>query len=334
MKKCALYLLALAFLPLACTKKSASVVPPIPVSVMEVSTASDTTIRHYVGTIESDTKVDLTFRLGGTLTELNVRNGELVRAGQRIAAVDDTRARALHEAALATLRQAEDAYTRMERVYKEGGISDVRWMQMLTDLEKARQSEISTRQNVEDCYMVAPVTGVVEVRNISVGSHVAPVEKFATIQDLRAMNVRFTIPEQEIGRIGVGDAVELSLPALEYAERRAIINERSLVSNPMGHTYTVRASLQDGRDVLPGMVAKVRMHKTGNVGVVIPSSCILTVYDGYVVWAVKDSMVHRQHVVCSDLVRNGVLVTEGLQDGDIVVVDGCQKLYPGAKVSY
>lgn len=107
-----------------------------------------------------------------------------------------------------------------------------------------------------------------------------------------------------------------------------------MIANPMGHTYTVRASLKDAKDVLPGMVAKVRMRKTGTVGVVIPSDCVLTVYDGYVVWTLVDSVAHRQHIQCSDLVRNGVLVTEGLQDGDILVVDGYQKLYPGAKVTY
>lgn len=334
MRKSILFL-ALGLLALtSCTKKVVTEVAPLRVDVMTINAGVDTTIRNYVGSVESETKVNLSFRLGGTLTELNVRNGERVRAGQCIAAVDDVRARALHNAALATLRQAEDGYARMERVYKEGGISDVRWMQMLTDLEKARQSEITARQNVEDCRMIAPVDGVVDVRNISVGSSVAPAEVFATVQSLQVMNVRFTIPEQEIGRVEVGDMVEVTLPALNNATLQATIAERSMIANPMGHTYTVRACLKEAKDVLPGMVAKVRMRKTGTVGVVIPSDCILTVYDGYVVWTLVDSVAHRQHIQCSDLVRNGVLVTEGLQDGDILVVDGYQKLYPGAKVTY
>lgn len=309
--------------------------PPLKVEVLYIATESDTTVRNYVGVVEPETKVNLSFPLGGTLTELNVRNGDRVRAGQRIASVDDTRARALHDAALATLRQAEDGYERMERVYKEGGISDVRWTQMLTDLEKARQTEITTRQNVEDCHMYSPVDGVVELRTISVGSRVAPVETFASVQDLRVMNVRFTIPEHEIGRVKSGDKIEVVLPALEADGVEATITERSLVANPLGHTYTLRARLENVENVLPGMVAKVRMSHTGNSGVVIPAKCLVTVYDGVVAWVVDaDSLVNRRHVTVSDFVRNGVLVTDGLQDGDRVVIDGYQKLYPGAKVTF
>lgn len=335
MKKLLLFLSVASLILVACSKPEASSVPPLKVEVLYIATESDTTVRHYVGVVEPETKVNLSFPLGGTLTELNVRNGDRVRVGQHIASVDDTRARALHDAALATLRQAEDGYERMERVYKEGGISDVRWTQMLTDLEKARQTEITTRQNVEDCHLYAPVDGVVEVRTVSVGSRVAPVETFASVQDLRVMNVRFTIPEQEIGRVKSGDKIEVVLPALETDGVEATITERSLVANPMGHTYTLRARLENVENVLPGMVAKVRMSHTGNSGVVIPAKCLVTVYDGVVAWVVDaDSVVNRRHVTVSDFVRNGVLVTDGLQDGDRVVIDGYQKLYPGAKVTF
>lgn len=335
MKKILLFLSIASAILVACSKPVTSEVPPMKVDVLYIATESDTTIRNYVGVVEPEIKVNLSFPLGGTLTELNVRNGERVRAGQRIASVDDTRARALHDAAVATLRQAEDGYERMERVYKEGGISDVRWMQMLTDLEKARQTEISTRQNVEDCHLYAPVDGVVEVRAVSVGSRVAPVETFASVQDLRKMGVRFTIPEQEIGRVQTGDKIDVVLPALSDALLSATVTERSLVANPMGHTYTLRARLERVENVLPGMVAKVRMSHTGNTGVVIPAKCVVTVYDGVIAWVVDaDSVVSRRHITVTDFVRNGVLVTDGLQDGDRVVIDGYHKLYPGAKVTF
>lgn len=335
MKKILLFLSLTSMIMVACSKPVTSEMPPMKVDVLYISTEADTTVRNYVGVIEPETKVNLSFPLGGTLTELNVRNGDRVRAGQLIASVDDIRARALHDAAVATLRQAEDGYARMERVYKEGGISDVRWTQMLTDLEKARQTEISTRQNVEDCRLYAPVDGVVEIRSVSVGSRVAPVETFASVQDLRVMNVRFTIPEQEIGRVETGDTIGVVLPALSEASVGAIITERSLVANPMGHTYTLRARLEKAENVLPGMVAKVRMSHTGTTGVVIPAKCVVTVYDGVIAWVVDaDSVVSRRHITVSDFVRNGVLVTDGLQDGDRVVIDGYHKLYPGAKVTF
>lgn len=320
----------------SCTKseQTKTMVTPVPVRVMTISTASDTTIRNYVGVVESETKVDLTFPMGGTLTNIYVKNGQTVRKGDLIATIDDTRARSMHETSEATLRQAEDGYERMLKVYKEGGISEVRWMQMETDLAKARQAEVSSRKSLEDCRLVAPVDGVVDIQKLSVGSHVRPSEVFASVQNVDVMNVRYTIPEQEIGNIVVGDEVEVEIPALGTEVYRAKVVERSLVANPMGHTYTLRARIEPVKGVLPGMVVKAHMTKTGSVGIVVPTECVVTVYNGQVVWLVKDSVVSRQHIKWSDLVRNGVLVTDGLNDGDIVVVDGFQKLYPGAKVTY
>lgn len=335
MKKFLFLGVLIALLFTACSKqKRATSVAPVPVSVMTISTAADTTIRNYVGVIESDTKVDLTFPVGGTLTQICVSNGQTVRRGDLIATIDDTRARSMYEASAATLRQAEDGYERMRKVYEQGGISEVRWMQMETDLAKARQSEISSRKSLNDCRMVSPVDGVVDIQRASVGSHVRPSEAFASIQSVNVMNVRYTIPEQEIDRIEVGDCIEVEIPALRDTIVAARVIERSLIANPMGHTYTVCARLTRPVGALPGMVAKVRTAKTGSVGVAVPANCIVTVYDGQVVWVVRDSVAVRQHIEYSDLVRNGVLVSSGLVDGDIVVIDGYQKLYPGAKVTY
>lgn len=63
------------------------------------------------------------------------------------------------------MRQAEDAYNRLKKVHSEGGISDVRWIEMETDLEKTRQAEVAARKRVEDCVIRAPFDGVVSCRN-------------------------------------------------------------------------------------------------------------------------------------------------------------------------
>ena len=115
------------------------------VEVMVVAADDNTNQRDFVGEIGSETELDLGFPLGGTLTKVAVQNGQRVKKGQLLAEVDATTARSLHNTALATLRQAEDAYERMKNVHKEGAISDVRWVQMETDLEKARQSVVAAR---------------------------------------------------------------------------------------------------------------------------------------------------------------------------------------------
>jgi len=91
----------------------------LPVEVLVVDGGTAATERNYVGAIGSEREVTLTFMLGGTLTQVAVHNGQHVAEGQLLAEVDATTARSMHAAAQATLRQAEDAYRRLEAVHRE-----------------------------------------------------------------------------------------------------------------------------------------------------------------------------------------------------------------------
>ena len=268
--------------------------------------------------------------------ELYVHNGQAVRQGDIIAKVDDTSAKSLHETALATLRQAQDGYERLKKVYDDGGISEVRWVQMETDLEKARQSEISTRKHLEQCTLYASQDGVISMDKHLVGENVSPMRTFCRIIDLRKMNVEFSVPEKEIQFVKKGDVAFADIPSLGLKNIELEVVDKSIVANFFGHTYDVKTRVvsDNAKEILPGMVAKIRMTATALSGIVIPSSCVQTVADGIAVWVVENGKAFRRNIVPSDFVKNGVIVKSGLNHGDTIVTAGYQKLYNGAKVSY
>ena len=80
------------------------------------------------------------------------------------------------------------------------------------------------------------------------------------------------------------------------------------------------------------MAAKVRMNDAREQGIVIPSRCVVTVTDGSIVWVMKDGIAVRQYVEVTGFERNGVMIKSGLAAGDQLIVEGYQKLFPGAKV--
>ena len=107
------------------------------------------------------------------------------------------------------------------------------------------------------------------------------------------------------------------------------------MSNPFGHTYNVKAKINlDGQEVLPGMVAKIHLNIESLTGIVVPVSCIQTVADGMAVWVVRNGKSYRQIIQTSDFVKNGALISQGLNYGDTIVTVGYQKLYNGAKISF
>ena len=159
---------------------------------------------------------------------------------------------------------------------------------------------------------------------------------FCKIIDLRKMNVEFSVPEKEIQFVKKGDVAFADIPSLGLKNIELEVVDKSIVANFFGHTYDVKTRVvsDNAKEILPGMVAKIRMTATALSGIVIPSSCVQTVADGIAVWVVENGKAFRRNIVPSDFVKNGVIVKSGLNHGDTIVTAGYQKLYNGAKVSY
>lgn len=327
------------FLPLlvSCgwTEKSPSAwSDAIAVEVLTVGNDNAASTRNYVGDIGSEQETDLSFPMGGTLTRVAVKNGDRVVKGQLLAEVDATTATSLHASALATLRQAEDAHRRLEAVHREGGLSEVKWVEMETNLEKARQAELSARKHLEDCSIRAPFSGVVSCPDRHVGQDMKPGEVFGRLLDMSRLRVNFSVPEQEIALIHIGDSASASIPALSDLRLRLSVADKGIVANPFGHTYKVRAAIRSAYPVqlLPDMVAKVSMVLDSTAGIAIPTSCVQTMPYGTAVWVISGGKAERRAVVVGDFSHNNVFVVDGLMPGDSVVTSGSQKLYTGAKV--
>lgn len=333
-----LLILPLSLLLIGCsetTNKKQKFNPVIPVEISAVGFSDEMTLRQYVGLIKSEVKLSCSFQFGGTITNIYVRNGQKVKKGDTIARIDETTARSLYDATLATLRRAEDGYERLKQVHEEGGISDVRWVEMETDLEKARQASVSARKHLEDCTICAPQDGMISMDDRVVGEYMPALEAFCHLIDMHKLIVEFSVPEKEIGMIKIGDEAYADVKALNITNKPVKILDKSIVSNPLGHTYMVKAKIDfKNEEVLPGMVAEVRLSSTASAGIVIPASCVHTMSDGLSVWTVKNGKAFRRGIEVGDFVKNGVLVTKGLEYGDTIVVVGDHKLYNGAKLSF
>lgn len=339
MKKINWVLLAVAVLLLpGCKKKnrySQLSDKPLPIEVEVVGESSQVEQDIHLGEIRPAVDIDLVFPLGGEITGVFAKSGDRVKLNSLIATVDDTQAKALLESARAMLRQAEDAYKRLKPLHEKGGLSDVKWVEMETNLEKARSMAVSSLKRYEDCTLRAVQEGVVNMKPIDKGQRLMPGQSIGSLMDLNAYVIEFNVPESEIGRIREGDTIGVSLPALDK-EYKAVVTEKSVVASLLAHTYRVRADIitpQAARDLLPGMVCRAVIHNRESRGFIIGAGCVQTQQRGHSVWVIRDGKAYKQIIKIADYVENGVLVCEGLQLGDTVVSKGYQKMFEGAKVS-
>lgn len=349
------YALLLGLLGLASCSKLEHKTPKrevLRVEITRVGSQDEAVSHRYVGEVKAAAELPLCFPMGGEVKALYVHNGDRVQEGQLLAVVDSTQAHSLHQAALAVLQQAEDGYRRLQAVHEKGAVSDVQWVEMQTNLEKARQSEISARKALSDCHLYAPTTGVISGLDIHAGQQLMPGQTLCQLLNLNSFKVTFAVPEQDIADLTIGAHVRADVTAIN-ACCEGKVSEINLSANPVAHTYTVTAQLSAHQSLRPGMVAKVTLttaspsngknrHQTADSSttynlqprIVLPGRCIQTTPTGKTVWVVEDGKAARRTITIGDYTASGVLVTSGLTPNDLVITTGYQKLYTGALITY
>ena len=291
-------------------------------------------VRTYIGSIEESANASLNIPLGGQVTGVYVSEGDRVRQGQTLVCVDAADAEASLAAAQAQLGQAQDAYNRVKAVYDKGGVSEVKWVDVQTKLAQAQSVFDVARKSVSNRTLTAPFNGVVGEVNATVGDHLLPGQTAVKILNIDLLTVAFYVPELEIGKVGIGDTVDVDCPSLGTSFS-AVIQEKALVASRVSHSYKVKARLTKAeQSLLPGMNCKIRVAETDMNGFIIPGHAVQTYQGGLCCWVVRDGKAQRVPIVSSAFVSNGVLISNGLKAGDKVIVSGYQKLYNGAEVDF
>jgi HlyD family secretion protein len=230
------------------------------------------------GKLEPVTKVAVGTQVSGIISEILVDFNDQVQKGQVVARIDPTLlessvrdAQANLARNLAQLRQLESEYNRIERLSREGLVSQTEYDTAKYSLEVGREtvasSEISrarAQQNLSYATIYAPISGTVIERNVDVGQTVAASfsapQLFLIANDLRRMQILATVDESDIGRIREGQSVRFRVQA--YPDRtfegtaRQVRLQSTLVENVVNYTVVIDVENED-RLLLPGMTATV-----------------------------------------------------------------------------
>ena len=319
-----------------CTKKADQTsIAPLQVNVLTVSSQSVVPTHTYVAKIEESHMVPLSVQTPGKVTEVLCRASDKVREGQVLLRLDKTQATNAYKSAKAALQEATDAYERVTQVHKEGGVTAQKMVEIESKLAQAQSMHDMAQKALSDCEIRAPRAGVIGRCDIQVGQVVAPGITLITLLDIAGYNAVFAVPETEIASVVIGDAAQVDIAAINVTNVPARVIEKNMEANVVTHTYEVKAAIDSkAKELLPGMVAKIRLHAHEQHGFVIPASCVTLQPSGTMVWIANDSIAERRTITVGAYTEGGVLVTDGLQLGEKVITDGSHKLYNGAAITY
>lgn len=289
----------------------------------------------YVGQVEEQSATAVSFTSMGTLNRVFVSEGQWVKRGQLIATIDPTSAQSALASAKAQLNQALDALERMKMLHDQGSLTDIKWMEIQSQVAQAKAQYRLMEKQVSDCRLTAPVSGVIGSDVKQAGESVVPAQPVARILNIDRVKVRVSVPEQELAGIHRGSHATISVTALgnQVFHSNQII--KGVEGDLMTHTYTIYALVSNpGHQLLPGMVTNVSFP-TSNADnkITLPVRSVGQSPGGqHFVWTVVNGKAHQQHVSVGEVRGNRLVITDGLKEGDVVITEGYQKVGEGSPV--
>lgn len=324
--------------------------PAFPVEVATVAAVPVEYAVSAVGTVEAFEVVSVTARVAGVVEEVRFREGQAVKAGDALVEIDPDRyslavsaASTAKEKAAVSLADAEAGLSRRESASGSSpGLIPAEELETWrtkarsakVDQEAAEVALSQARLNLRDARVRAPISGVIESRQVSTGQYVQPGTVLATLLQREPLLLRFKVPERDAARLSESMPVRFWLRGDE-SPKSAVIQSIAGAADPSSRLVSVVAEINDpSRDTLrPGSFAEVRISIGAKEAPVIPETAVRPSGKGFLAFVIQDGVADERVLELGMRTEDGqVEVVSGLSLGESLVIRGAEALRDGAKV--
>lgn len=317
-------------------KAPATTDTPVKITVKEITAQGSPETLSYSGTIEADNTVSLGFSVSGRVTSVTVQEGEHVHTGQLLATIETTEYENALKVAEASLEQAMDNFKRYDELHAKGSLPERDYITVKVAQAQAEANKSSAAKRLADTRLYAPFAGIISVKSIERGAMAAPGTNAFTILKTDVVYAKAAVTESEIAKLTIGKSAAVSIPVLNDTciGSVTIINPEADATT---RTFNVKIRLANPKgNLLPGMMSNIYIN-TGKLvnAITVPAASIIRDADDltYVFVVNEAHKAIRRRVATGGLSASEVLITNGLQAGDKVVIAGQNKLKDGQLVS-
>jgi membrane fusion protein (multidrug efflux system) len=312
--------------------------PPITVAGASATLEPWQNMLEAVGTIRAVRGVELAAETSGEVTAIEVGSGEQVSKGQLLLVLNDRVEQAALKRQQANLELARLLFERDASLIEQKSIPQSQYDRSRADLQAATAQLAEIEARIDNKRIRAPFAGTLGIVRVRVGDYLESGSAIATLQDLRALEVDFTVPARYAPRLRPGLEATVSTAAWPGRNFDARLQALDASVDASTRNLLLRARLQDTDGLLPGMFASLRIDLADTATrVTVPETAVTYSLQGNLVYLLRedddDGLSVEPRVVTTGPVRDGeVAVLSGLEAGDRVVTAGQNKLYRGARV--
>lgn len=304
-----------------------------PVLVALTGTLSDDRNLSVIGTGFAEKTITLRAPSSGEITEFNIEPGRNFAKGDTLLRLEDANERFAVSLAEARFQRASDERERFSRLQDSGVAAASRLEEVQTAFQIAGIELERAMDELEKRTLRAPFDGITGLAAVEIGDRIAADDTIGDFDDRSVILVEFDLPEALLGRVYTGLGVTATTPSVESRTFDGEISAIDSRVNAVTRTARVRASIDNLDDRLrPGTSFALQLDLPGKPYPAIPELALQFAQGTLHVWRISNDIAERVEV---RLVRRraGLVIVDGpLEEGDLVVVEGTQRLRSGNAV--
>lgn len=329
-------------LPLAACGEQKAAAPAVPalidVRVAEVGAQSQPELIDVAGTVALRRESPLGFTSAGRITTLAVNEGDGVRAGQLLAALDPTTTAAALASAEAERARASREFVRSSELFTAGWVARPRVDSAEAAVRVAEANVRAARFQLSNSRIVAPGGGIIIARLAEPGQVVAAGTPVLVLGDASSGHVlRLAVPDRQAARLRVGQPAEVNIGALGDQEVTGRVIEIAGRADAATGTFLVEVALPTDARLRSGQIGTARIiaDTAGERNLAVPPQAVFAARAGegfvYVV-DMAQNRVRLRRVTLADTTDNSIRLTGGIEPGELVAISGIDRLSDGQRI--
>ena len=299
-----------------------------PARVVKAGVMKLTDVRSFSGTIEGSQQTNAVAKLGDPIAKIKVRVGSKVKKDQVLAEFAFTGDNTAYQQAQAQIAMQEKTLARTKEVQAKGGVSQQDVDQLETQINVAKMNLEAARRAT---LVLAPSSGTITEVKHKVGEVPGVGGAMFTIANLDKVILKLNVTSSEIGFFKKGAKATIELNGEKIQGEVSLI---PLAADKTTRFFPVEVTFKNSnRKLLPGMYLTTKIDAREVTGVTVPVEAVVYSNGVNSVWIVdNEGKAKRKIVQLGVQTKTDIQIKDGLSEGDVVMVEGQNRMNDGDKV--
>ncbi len=308
--------------------------PPVNTITYSVSPTTISDRINLPGAIEPWTRLNLLSKIGGSVTEVKVKEGDKVKKGEILARIEDADYKIALDRAEAAYKLASDDLKRDQSIYDKGVIPTATLEANNTRMQTAKADYENAKLMLSRTAVRAPMDGIIRRMEAKIGLQLSVGDPIAEILQIDRMKGVIGIPESDVTAVKKLDSVDITIQAL--GDKTISAKKYFLPPSPetIARLYNLELEIDNSSsDILAGMFIRAEIVKaTVENTLTIPFYSVISRNDEQYVFIENNGVAEKKFIELGIMESWMVQVTAGLQPGDKILIEGHRDVEDGQKI--